>query len=204
MEIIGVILFVLFFIVSAGSKNKKKDSAARKPGTPGNARQQTPAANAPGAKPKPSAQKVKPVRPASGIPKNLDDLKAAMNQWLEDEMTEIKGSVQPAAQPVVQPAAQAAQGASMLDDAQCAGGSMPHTHDEGHSTLADEDCVGGSMAHTHTEGVSRADQARRMAAIDAGPVDGEDILPEAIDAGALRRAVVMAEVLGKPRARRKF
>lgn len=205
MEIIGVILFVLFFIVSAGSKNKKKDSAARKPGMPGNARQQTPAANAPGAKPKPSAQKeVKPVRPASGIPKNLDDLKAAMNQWLEDEMTEIKGSVQPAAQPVVQPAARAAQGASMLDDAQCAGGSMPHTHDEGHSTLADEDCAGGSMAHTHTEGVSRADQARRMAAIDAGPVDGEDILPEAIDAGALRRAVVMAEVLGKPRAMRRF
>lgn len=43
-----------------------------------------------------------------------------------------------------------------------------------------------------------------MAAIDAGPADSEDILPETIDAGALRRAVVMAEVLGKPRALRKF
>ncbi len=200
MEIIGVILFVLFFIVSAGSKNKKGNSAAQRPGTAGNARQQAPVANARSARPKPSAGKVKPVRPASALPKNLDDLKAAMNQWLEDGMAEVKGDVKP----LVQPAAQSVQGASMLDDAQCAGGSMPHTHDEGHSSLADEDCAGGSMEHTHTEGVSRAAQARHMAAIDAGHPDGEDILPEAIDAAALRRAVVMAEVLGKPRALRKY
>ena len=179
MEIIGVILFVLFFIVSAGSKNKKGNSAAQRPGTAGNAKQQASAANARSARPKPSAGKVKPVRPASAMPKNLGDLKAAMNQWLEDSMTEIKGDVKP----VVQPAAQSVQGASMLEDAQCAG---------------------GSMEHTHTEGVSRAAQARRMAAIDAGHPDGEDILPEAIDAAALRRAVVMAEVLGKPRALKKF
>lgn len=198
MEIIGVILFVLFFIVSAGSKNKKGNSAAQRPGTAGNAKQQASAANARSARPKPSASKVKPVRPASAMPKNLGDLKAAMNQWLEDSMTEIKGDVKP----VVQPAAQSVQGASMLEDDQCAGGSMPHVHDEGHSTLVDEDCAGGSMEHTHTEGVSRAAQARRMAAIDAG--HDEDVLPETIDARALRRAVVMAEVLGKPRALRKY
>ena len=198
MEIIGLILFVLFFIISAGSKNKKGNSAAQRPGTAGNAKQQASAANARSARPKPSASKVKPVRPASAMPKNLGDLKAAMNQWLEDSMTEIKGDVKP----VVQPAAQSVQGASMLEDAQCAGGSMPHTHDEGHSTLVDEDCAGGSMEHTHTEGVSRAAHARRMAAIDAG--HDEDVLPETIDARALRRAVVMAEVLGKPRALKKF
>ena len=215
MEIIGLILFVLFFIISASSKNKKGNSAAQRPGTAGNAKQQASAANArsarpkpsaskvkpvrpASARPKPSASKVKPVRPASAMPKNLGDLKAAMNQWLEDSMTEIKGDVKP----VVQPAAQSVQGASMLEDAQCAGGSMPHVHDEGHSTLVDEDCAGGSMEHTHTEGVSRAAQARRMAAIDAG--HDEDVLPETIDARALRRAVVMAEVLGKPRALKKF
>jgi len=198
VEIIGVILFVLFFIFSAGSKNKKGNSAAQRPGTAGNARQQTPTANARSARPKPSASKVKPIRPASALPKNLDDLKAAMNQWLEDGMTEIKGDVKP----VVQPASQSVQGASMLEDAECAGGSMPHAHDEGHSSLADEDCAGGSMEHTHTEGVSRAAHARRMATIDAG--HDEDVLPETIDARALRRAVVMAEVLGKPRALRKY
>ena len=199
MEIIAVILFVLFFIFSAGSKNKKRDSAAQRPGAAGNARQQTPAANARSAKPKPSASKVKPVKPASAMPKNLDGLKAAMNQWLEDGMTEDKGNVRPA----VQPAAQSVQGASMLKDDQCAGGSMPHTHDEGHSTLADEDCAGGSMEHTHTEGVNRKAHARRMAAIDAA-AQPQDVLPEHIDARALRRAVVMAEVLGKPRALRKY
>ena len=41
-----------------------------------------------------------------------------------------------------------------------------------------------------------------MAAIDANHDDG-DALSGAIDARALRRAVVMAEVLGKPRALRR-
>ncbi len=94
----------------------------------------------------------------------------------------------------------AAEGASMLDDADCRGGSMPHVHSEGQSGLEDEDCVGGSMAHTHTEGVSRAAQSRRMAAIDRGQASEAALMPNAIDARALRRAVVMAEVLGKPRA----
>ena len=69
---------------------------------------------------------------------------------------------------------------------------------EGNPMLDDDDCHGGSMAHTHTEGVSRTEQARRMAAIDESRT--ADVLPERIDAQALRRAVVMAEVLGKPKA----
>ena len=90
----------------------------------------------------------------------------------------------------------------MLDDADCHGGSMEHTHAEGRSALEDEDCMGGSMGHTHTEGVSRAAQSRRMAAIDRAATARTDdaLMPDAIDARALRRAVVMAEVLGKPRA----
>ena len=191
MEILGALLFLVFFFISIADKKKKAENAARKPGTP--------AAKAGSPKQGPPAGRVKPVRPASARPKDLDNLKAAMNKWIEGEMTEIKGEVKPQVQPVGQPA----QGASMLEDAECAGGSMPHAHDEGHSSLADEDCAGGSMAHTHTEGVSRAAHARRMAAIDAGHPEGEDILPEAIDAAALRRAVVMAEVLGKPRALRR-
>ena len=198
MEIIAVILFILFFVVGIGDKKKKNGNAVQKPGMPAATRQQAPAAKARSARPKPSASKVKPVRPASALPKNLDDLKAAMNQWLEDGMVEVKGNVP---QPV-RPAAQSVQGASMLEDADCAGGSMPHTHAEGNSSLEDADCAGGSMEHTHAEGVSRAAHARRMAAIDAS--HDEDVLPETIDARALRRAVVMAEVLGKPRALRKY
>ena len=97
--------------------------------------------------------------------------------------------------------AESAEGRPMLMDEDCRGGSMPHVHAEGHSGLADEDCFGGSMAHTHTEGVSRSDHARRMVDIDARQHEN-DVLPQTIDARALRRAVVMAEVLGKPRALR--
>ena len=72
---------------------------------------------------------------------------------------------------------------------------------EGAAMLADDDCHGGSMEHTHTGGVSRSEQTCKMAAIDGVQRHG-DALPEVIDARALRRAVVMAEVLGRPRALR--
>jgi len=198
VEIIAFILFILFFVVGIADKNKKKGNAATRPGANAAARPQTPAATVRRVRVGRPDRPARPVKPASAMPKSLDELKASMNQWFEDTMEEIHAD----AQPPVQPVAQAAQGASMLDDPDCAGGSMAHTHDEGHSTLADEDCFGGSMAHTHTEGVSRSAHARRMAAIDANA--DEDVLPETIDARALRRAVVMAEVLGKPRALRKF
>ena len=97
--------------------------------------------------------------------------------------------------------AAAAEGAAMLADDDCHGGSMEHTHAEGNAALADEDCAGGSMEHTHTEGVSRSEQTRKMAAIEGVQRHG-DALPEVIDARALRRAVVMAEVRGRPRALR--
>ena len=187
MEIIAAILFIVFFVIGIADKNKKKGNAGAQP--------QAPEARARKAR---AAQPARSVKPASAIPKSLDDLKASMNQWFEDTMDEIRSD----AQPPVQPVPQAAQGASMMDDPECAGGSMAHTHDEGHSALEDEDCFGGSMAHTHSEGVNRAAHARRMAAIDAHANDV--ILPETIDARALRRAVVMAEVLGKPRGLRKY
>lgn len=96
------------------------------------------------------------------------------------------------------------EGGSMLDDPDCRGGSMPHAHTEGLSELEDEECAGGSMAHTHSEGVSRAAQARRMAEMDSREDEAahgqSGLAPGAVDARALRRAVVMAEVLGKPKA----
>lgn len=104
-------------------------------------------------------------------------------------------------QPQAVTRAASVEGLPILMDDDCHGGSMEHVHAEGNSALADEDCAGGSMEHTHTEGVSRTEQASRMAAIDSAERDS-DVLPENIDARALRRAVVMAEVLGRPRALR--
>ena len=177
MEIIAVILFIVLMFATAGDKKKKKGNAAAKPGTP--------------------AMPARRTGPRT-IVKRLDDAMEALDRQIEQAQTKAPAH----SEPVVQALNRAAQGKSMLADAECAGGSMEHTHAEGHSALEDEDCHGGSMEHTHTEGVSRAIHARRMAVIDAA--EDTEALPETIDARALRRAVVMAEVLGKPRSMRKF
>ena len=103
------------------------------------------------------------------------------------------------------PPAAAGEGEALFPEDACPGGSMPHTHHQGQEMLEDEECSGGSMAHDHTEGISRREHARRLAAMDAQQQESA-LLQETIDREALRRAVVMAEVLGKPRAlkRRSF
>ena len=103
--------------------------------------------------------------------------------------------------------ADAVQGASLLDDEDCAGGSMAHDHREGSAALDDEDCAGGSMAHTHGEGVDRAEQARRLAALDKTREERRALRAAAeprpaVSAAELRRAVVMAEILDRPKALR--
>ena len=85
------------------------------------------------------------AKPAAG------DMRSAFDSTLTELKTLL--SVEPQAAP--------AEGDSLLADADCHGGSMPHTHAEGGSTLDDEECVGGSMAHSHAEGQSRAEQHKR-------------------------------------------
>ena len=74
----------------------------------------------------------------------------------------------------------------------------------------EEGCVGGSMAHEHTEGESREEHGAHIAAMERRDVE------EAAQGGAgrfgvlgdmsleeLRRAVIVSEVLGKPKALRR-
>ena len=188
MEIIGVILMIVVALVSASSRNKKT-SANNGGAQRANAHQPlNPEALARAAAqagrreaPKPAQPTVKPAEPR-----------------VESTVTQTK-------QPEYVAQAAPGEGRSMLEDEACRGGSMPHAHTEGDSTLEDEDCDGGSMAHTHTEGVSRTAHARRMAELDHSRQTDEDdgLIPQTIDAQALRRAVVMAEILGKPRAMRR-
>ena len=74
------------------------------------------------------------------------------------------------------------------------------------SAVDEEGCVGGSMEHSHEEGESRAEHARHIAAMEARDADeaATSHPKPAIDAAAMRRAVVMSEVLGRPRAMRKL
>jgi len=211
VEIIALILVIVLAVVSNG---KKKGKAPGKSGAPGGLR--AGAALRAGDIPRPvaSAEEIpRPVASARAIgSKGGIDLGAILNtvesavdhaadrlgKELEASSTASKALRR--AEPVVRavPSPLVQQGEAMLADEDCFGGSMEHTHDEGRGALEDEDCFGGSMEHSHTEGVSREDHARRMAAMDADR--SEALRPEAIDARALRRAVVMAEVLGRPRA----
>jgi len=194
VEIIAIILFIVFMIASANDAKKKKASAAAKRRTP--VQPQREAQVPPPVQP---AAPVRPVAPVSKLGARFEKVMDDLNRQLEEAQQAKRRS-----EPVVRAMKhqQAAQGEAMLADPDCHGGSMEHTHAEGHSALEDEDCYGGSMEHTHSEGVSRSAHARRMAAIDEA--HDEDVLPETIDAAALRRAVVMAEVLGKPKALQKY
>ncbi len=208
MEIIGVILMIIFALVSASDKKKK---AAKR------AEQQRANVN-------------EAMRAAGAVPKEkpAGQMSMAERQTRLDELKRKKAerAAQRAAVPVMPSNAEASfassltelkqllnvdgqanpgEGESMLLDEDCAGGSMPHDHAEGGSALEDAECAGGSMPHRHTQGVSRAAQSRRLDELDhrREAEDEDRLVPAAIDARALRRAVVMAEVLGKPRAMRR-
>ena len=74
----------------------------------------------------------------------------------------------------------------------------------------EEGCVGGSMAHEHTEGESRAEHdehiaamRRRDAAEAAQSAAGRFGALGEMNLQELRRAVIVSEVLGKPKALRR-
>ena len=182
MEALVVLLVIGLIIANSNSSKKKKAQQA------GNApKAEKRRADRP-AQPVAGAQAARPVASAASAE---EDFQIALD--LLDRELEAARAMSDADIP---------QGASMLPDDECAGGSMAHTHAQGRSAHADDECIGGSMAHTHTEGVSRAAHARRMAAIDADH-ETSDAQSGAFDARDLRRAVVMAEVLGKPKALRR-
>lgn len=72
--------------------------------------------------------------------------------------------------------------------------------------LADEEgCVGGSMRHTHEEGESREAHKRHTEAVRRREAEELLVRAQAENAAGerrerMRQAVVMAEILGKPRA----
>ena len=206
MEIIGVILMIVFALVSASDKKKKAAQRAEQQRAGVNE-----AMRAAGAVPKPARQMSMAEQKA-----RLEELKqkqaerAARAAETPVMPSNAEASFQSSLSDLKQllnVTAQAApgEGESMLTDADCAGGSMPHDHAEGGSALADEECAGGSMPHRHTQGVSRAAQSRRLAEMDhrREAEDADSLIPTAFDARAMRRAVVMAEVLNRPKALRR-
>ena len=206
VEIIAVILVVIFALVSAGDRKKKAAKRAQQQGvTPGmaarvnTASQQRPVSQMGMAERQARMAELKQKqaeraaqKAAGAEPVRPDSARASFESSLNDLKELLEVALQPAP----------GEGESMMADADCAGGSMPHDHAEGGSALEDEECAGGSMEHHHTQGVSRAAQNRRLSELDnrREAEEAGRLVPTAIDAAAMRRAVVMAEVLGKPKA----
>ena len=206
VEIIAVILVVIFALVSAGDRKKKAAKRAQQQGvTPGmaarvnTASQQRPVSQMGMAERQARMAELKQKqaeraaqKAAGAEPVRPDSARASFESSLNDLKELLEVALQPAP----------GEGESMMADADCAGVSMPHDHAEGGSALEDEECAGGSMEHHHTQGVSRAAQNRRLSELDnrREAEEAGRLVPTAIDAAAMRRAVVMAEVLGKPKA----
>ena len=180
MEIVAVILVIVFVLISsAGKKTNGKNAANGK----GAARQAVRAAQTPVSR--------MGIREREARMAELRQKRAARQA--------ARAVAQPA-QPTVKAPEEAAEEAfevslnEMRELLNIAGASPAGGVDE-------EGCVGGSLEHTHEEGESREEHSRHMAAMRAR--DAEEAAQEArrtIDAAALRRAVVMSEVLGRPRA----
>ena len=79
----------------------------------------------------------------------------------------------------------------------------PELFEQGEGFDDEEGCLGGSMPHGHEEGESREEHSRHIAAMEAREKAEVAVSPKGIDARQLRRAVVMSEVLGRPKALRR-
>ncbi len=181
MEIVAVILMIVFVLISSASK--KKTNANNAANGKGAVRQAVRAAQTPVSR--------MGIREREARMEELRQRKAARQA--------ARAVAQPA-QPTVKAPEEAAEEAfevslnEMRELLNIAGASPAEGVDE-------EGCVGGSMEHTHEEGESREEHGRHMEAMRAR--DAEEAAQEArrtIDAATLRRAVVMSEVLGRPRA----
>ena len=201
MEIIAVILILVFLFANANDKKKKAKRKALLQGkefleASGAERflREVPTAQ-PAAQEKPvSKQKAASAAARARVAEERREALARLRSAAQAKLRELEavpgnGAAQAAAlavQAAVPARAQVRQGASLLDE---------------------EGCVGGSMDHDHAEGEGRAEHARHIDAVKRR--EAAELLERAeADNRAenrvrrLREAVVMAEVLNRPVALR--
>jgi len=210
VEIVGIILVIVFALVSTSDRKKRAARQAEQHRANMAAAAGKTAANVRSAGQMSVAERQARLaelrqkqaeRAAQKAAQASEPAPGNVRASFESSLNELKEILEVQLQPVP------VEGDSMMADADCAGGSMPHDHAEGGSALEDEECAGGSMEHQHTQGVSRAAQNRRLSELDSrreAEHDAPDgLFPKTLDAAAMRKAVVMAEVLGRPKGYRK-
>ena len=169
MEVLVFILIIVFSVVTAGKKQQKS---------------QTPAKRTP----------VKGRRPSDWLKQQLEEL--------EEGIIENTGEIAKAAkaETAAKAKAQPVKPVKVTGQASPVFMKAPSILEED-----DEGCVGGSMAHDHHEGESRVEHREHMAAIQRQEQEDSLAAQAAQDIRdmnihRLRRAVVVSEILGKPKA----
>ena len=107
--------------------------------------------------------------------------------------------------PMVQPILQAAQAPKMEPAKPAEKTEIERALNDRKQEHADkEGCIGGSIPHTQHEGESRAEHAEHMkrAAVSAVETPGEQIR-KSLSAAEMRKAVIMSEILDRPKALRR-
>ena len=172
MEGLGFVFIIVIFILSSITKSGKQ----KKEGQPPAKGAASPAAKTGARAAAPAQARTTPVKPA--------------------QKTRRPAAV---SRPVAAPAAAATPAPSAPAPAATAQISM-----EGTGLFDDEGCIGGSMAHNHAEGESHAEHSRHITAMrDREREEAAIAAPKgvaALDPRDLRRAVVISEILGKPKA----
>ena len=216
MELI-IVLIIIFFVVNSKKAKSGESQSGRVRDSARDARSRR------------ERQRVESHPPNAGSDMGFRELRETLQELAAQKPESIIEAAQSAIQSAKSEhtpieAARAAKAAAEIAAAKAAAreklqaarrakaGGLPietEAHAQGDSAADDEGCLGGSMAHTHSEGESRAEHAGHVAA--AKRREAQELLQQAdserrtqVTAQKLRQAVVMAEVLGKPRALRGY
>jgi len=175
MEVLVFILIIVFSLVSAGKKQKKGQPPAKR--TP-----------------------VKGRRPSDWLKQQLEELEEGIIENTGEIAQAARADAKAKAQARVQAVPQPVQPVKVAGQTSPVFMKAPSILEED-----EEGCLGGSMAHDHHEGESRAEHREHMAAIQRQEQEDSLAAQAAQDIRdmnihRLRRAVVVSEILGRPKA----
>ena len=184
MGVLVYILIIVFILVSSSNSKKKKAQSAGK-----------------------TSQQA--VRSREALNRKLENAKSGEDflKALGVMATESAGDAVKEAKPAAKAQAVPKEVGAAKQPARTAAATVA-AKPQGTGHADDEGCVGGSMAHTHEEGESRAEHDRHMKAAMRREADESLAAQAALELSEmnihrLRRAVVVAEILDRPKALRR-
>lgn len=186
MEAITLILIIVFSLISASVK-KNKQGAAKTGSAPARPAE------------KPATTRAAIERALKEAVAQLDD--GAMTPAQKQQAKDAEAALAKAREKAKLRAAAKSQAQQGLPGTPV-GAAVPSAT-QGASAVDDEGCLGGSLPHGHEEGESREEHARHIAAMESRDKNEAALEIRGFDARQLRRAVVISEILDRPKALRR-